>query len=103
MGAGDDELKRRVWDRRPAALLAALTAWRCASRCRARARLVGLGGVVVAHSARVGGLGLAGELALGLADGVVGVPDAGGLGRVALVAGGKLEPAQLLLVSDGWA
>jgi hypothetical protein len=26
VGAGDDELKRRVWDRRPAALLAVLTA-----------------------------------------------------------------------------
>ena len=96
VGAGDDELKRRVWDRRPAALLAALTALRCASRCRARARLVRLGGVPVAHAAGVGDLGLARELALGLADGVVGVPDAGGLGRVALVAGGELEAAQLL-------
>ena len=96
MGAGDDELERRVWDRCLAALLAALTALRCASRCRARARFVGLGGVVVADGARVGDLGLAGELAFGRADGVVGVPDAGGLRRVAGVPGGELEPAQLL-------
>jgi hypothetical protein len=87
---------RRVWDRCPAALLAALTALRCASRCRARARFVGLGGVVVADGARVGGLGLLGELAFGLADRVVGVPDAGGRGCVAAGAGGELEPAQLL-------
>jgi hypothetical protein len=39
---------------------------------------------------------LAGELALGLADHLVGVPDAGALGRVAAVAGGELEAAQLL-------
>jgi hypothetical protein len=44
----------------------------------------------------VGDLGLAGEFALGLADRVVGVPDAGGLGRVALVTGAELEAAQLL-------
>ena len=96
VGAGDDELKRRVWDRCLAALLAALTALRCASRCRARARLRRLSGVPVTHGARVGGLGLVGELALGFADGFVGVPDAGGLGRVARVPGGELEAPQLL-------
>ena len=42
-------------------------------------------GVPVAHGARVGELGLAGELALGLADSVVGGPDAAGGWCVALV------------------
>ena len=100
MGAGDDELKRRVWDRRPAAR--ALTALRCVSRCRARARFVGLGGVVIADGARVGDLGLDCELALGLADGLVGVPDPGTLGAVALGAGSSSRRS-FLRVNDGWA
>ncbi len=43
-----------------------------------------LGGMPVTNGARVGDLGLVGELALGLADRVVGAADAGGLGCVAL-------------------
>ncbi len=41
------------------------------------------------RTVRVGDLGLAGELALGLADRVVGTPNAGGLGRAARRAGGR--------------
>jgi hypothetical protein len=62
----------------------------------ALARFRCLGGVVVADGALVGDLGLAGELALGVADRVVGAPDAGGLGRVARRAGGDLQAPQLL-------
>ena len=45
VGAGDDELERRVWDL--AALLAALPALRCASRCRAPPHRDRLGGELV--------------------------------------------------------
>jgi hypothetical protein len=46
----------------------------------------------VAHGPCVGDLGLAGELALGFTDRVVGAPDAGGLCGVALRAGDDLKP-----------
>src|SRR5664279_1371563 len=55
----------------------------------------------VTDRARVGDLPLAGELALGLADRVVGAPDAGGLGAVARRTGGDLKTPQLLLGQRG--
>src|SRR5437667_4770614 len=55
----------------------------------------------VAHGARVGELGLAGELALGLTDRVVGAPDTGSLRGIALGTGGYLKAPQLLLGQRG--
>ena len=59
------------------------------------------GGVAVADGACVGELGLAGEVAFGLADRVVGGPDARCVGAAARRAGGDLQPAQLLLGQRG--
>src|SRR5271167_3739434 len=50
----------------------------------------------VAYRACVGDLSLTSELALGVADRVVGAPDASGLGGVALRAGGDLQAPELL-------
>jgi hypothetical protein len=59
--------------------------------------LAGGCGLPVLDDALVGGLGLLGELALGLTDRDVAAPDAAGRLGVLRRAGGDLEPAELLL------
>ena len=66
VGAGDDELKRRVRDCGLAALLAAWRLLRCASRCRARTAC-GWFGLPVGDEPAVGRLHLLGELGLAVA------------------------------------
>jgi hypothetical protein len=63
------------------------------------------GGLPVRDHARVGSLGLVGELAFGVAHPLAGGKDAGPLALQGPGAGGDLEPPELLAVSDGcwWA